>query len=408
VAFEKEGILSIALKLMLSTGDPGTRHTTYDCADVGRHGAALPVEDIDVDRFEEVEASIPEALRVRDLAFFEPVKLADWLGSELAVIGWVVGSRETPDGHQITLDRATSPLLVGLHDLTEDDVTPEPWPSQVSHRSEILNRAELSLVWNPGKGEFEKAKFQVNDLDSQQDNGTTATIKLEARGLRVGVGGAAVLATSYGFEILSLYSKRYRIVTLGITKRGWAFKRGDHVRVTLAKVVQGETVRVWDDAPMTVLGVKRTLVGSGTAGTCTLTLLHVPSRRLSYYCPTARIGDYDAGVPEITLDANIYSSAAQVVPWTDEAARDPDFFETGMVVRVCNQGDEAAAVERTLGARAGDTFEISAPLPVGMGVDSVVTFPSWDSCDDWQQLFVHVADDGGTLGAGADDPFQFA
>ena len=410
LGFEGQGLLTIFLKLCMSTGTPGTRHATYDSSDVVRgQGLGLPSEWFDIPRFEEVEAELETVVRERSMLWRKPFSLSTWIGKELAALGWCLLTKPTAAGYQMTLERLHSPLLVGKYTLDEDDIHTTPWPTQRRHRRDVINEVEMSLVWNAPREQWESVKVIVRDVDSQQDYRTRSTIRAEMKGLYPALGTATEVSQLYGPPLIALYSRMYSLVRLGVRRRAWLFHAGDHVTVSLSRIIQGVEVPIWNSEAMIVTRAGAVYAGDGSQALATLDLLSTKDRRLSYWCPSGYINSYVVGPPPtITLRANEFTSATQVVPWTGELARDADFFADGMVVWVCNPGDEASAVLRTLSNRAGDTYDLDSALPVGMGANSVITFPDWAACDTFQQSFVHVADKAGTLGPGNDPAFMYS
>ena len=309
----------------------------------------------------------------------------------------------------MTLERLNSPLLVGRYTLLPSDIQASPWPSERRHRRDIVNEAEMRLLWDPAREKWEQVKVIIQDVDSQKDFRVRQKLAVEMKGLPNSYGTATEVSQLYGPSLLALFNRLYSRLRIGAHRRAWLFHPGDHVWVTLNRIVQGVEQPLYAQAPAIVVQAGSTLQGTGSGSLATLDLLLAPDRRLSYWCPSGEIQAYVAGPPpQITLFPNSFSAATQVVPWTGAPARDADFFADAMKVYVQNPGEEASRVTRTLSNRSGDTYDLDSALPVGMGANSVITFPGWADATGWQALFVYIADNGGTLGAGGDLGFQYA
>lgn len=415
LGFAGVGILTLALRLMLSSGSAGLRHATYDMGYGDYLCAALDAAGIDVARFEEIETSLPALFKTRTLFFSKPFNLRTWLGTEFAALGLQLGSRLTPAGFQLTLDRVQDASVVALRTLDGTNLALDEWPHLEGGLGLILNRVEMQLAWNVGKEKFEDQKILFNALDSQIDLGVVQAETLKLSGL-TSPGGAvidqatsAAVAAILSASILSHFANRYEIVTLRAGKACWAWRPGEGVAVTLPGPPNWDGTRGWVAEPMGLLAVERALAGTGRSALAKLTLLHQGDRRLSYYVPSGYVTAYAGGPPvTITVQANYYTTATQTNPATGQPANDVDWFAVNDVIRVQLPGDEETGVERTITAKVGQILTLDAALPVGLQVNPTVCYPSWATANARQRGWVYVADAATLLLGGTTPPFQYA
>ena len=415
IAFTGENVISIFLKLCLSTGSAGLRHATYDAAGFDDYvGAGLDALDLDIARFEEVANSLPANLALRSIAWSRPFELGSWARKEFAALGYALVSRETAAGYQITLDRIRDPMLLGQRTLGDAGIVPEPWPRIESRLEDIVNRVALKLAWDPAGEKVIDSTVTVNDVNSQVDYGPTKTLSLEVAGLIGPAGGpidrgtVILVGTQLAASLLAHFSRRYEIVTLYATKTCWTWRPGDGVAVTLPGMPRDDGGTGWSAEPMILLATERSYAGIGRSPAAKLTLLHLGDRRLTYYVPSGRIGAYNPAGPTITIDANAYTLSTQYNPVTGNPANDVDWFDNGMTIRVQNMGDEEAAVIRTIAGKVGQVLTLDLALPGGMGVGSVICYPTWATASATQRLYCYIADATTGLLPGSINPYQYA
>lgn len=426
LAFSDTDLLTIFLELCMSTGDNANRHATYDVAAVPEFvGAGLPSLHFDIDKFEAVTAELGDVLSKRNIAFFEPFNLKGWIGPELAALGYTILSRRTPNGYQITLDKVRDPLVMGGQTITHSDIQPTDWPEIRSELGDIINRLDCDLVWMVGKGKFSDSKIIINEIDSQIDNGVVQTLEVQMKGAASDTATGQHIAELIGPSILSHFARRYEIITLSVRRRAWAFQPGDQINVTLAGIPNWDGTSGWTAEPTVLLAMEPTYAGGGREAATKLTLLHLPDRKLSYYCPTGEIASILGAV--ITLKANEYSDSGIPNPITGhEAAGDIQWFCSGMKVLIREPGEEdtneesATILSVDLAAR---TITLTgAPAGGWIGAGDVVTFDGWDAVatvlnlnlpdgttrEVSQKSWVFIGDNDASLGAANDDAYQYS
>lgn len=408
IGFEDETLTDILLKCAVSTGSSGLRDATFDDgAFIDYSGGAFSVDHFDTVRFAEVGNHLSNHYGLRNIIISKPMRLIDMMGKELAAMGWTLLSRQTADGYQITVDRVTDPLLLSIHTLGESDIVPETWPVIKNSLAQIVNRVEMSLLWDTAKEEFVKPEYVLNALDSQINYKVANTIKVEVKGMQESIDSSYHAAQTIGTRLLAQFARRYEIIKVGVKKSGWIYRPGQQVSVSLSYMPNSDGTVGWVDVPMIILGVDQTYVGTGTLAACMLTLLRVPDQRTTYYVPCGKITNYNAGTKEITINANFFTLATQYNPLTEELCNDVDWFSASDKIYVVDPGDEALSETRTIASKVGQVLTLDAVLGGAHGINSYICYPDYDNCTATQKLYCFIADNTYLLGAANDAAMQF-
>jgi len=409
LAFQNTGLLSMFLQLAMGTGGNVPRNATYDTAGVPEFTAAgMDADWFDIPTFEGVDASLNGVFGTRQMAWSRPFNLKDWIADELAAIGWVLISRQTENGFQITLDQVTEPAIVGFKALGAGDIHLDPWPEIDTSVRDMANSVELKLDWNVAKEEFGRHLFVVNDKRSQVDHGTTNPLKLEIQGMQKDKTQATHAAITLSAKLLAHFSEPYEIVTLAVKKDVWAWRPGDNVLVTLADVPNDDGSAGWVDEPMLLVAVSPALAGTGNTAACIVTLLHMPGRRHSYYVPSGDITSFNVGNKTVTIAANAYSEATETNPITGQLANDVDWFEADMLIDIAPLGEAASGTNNLIVSKAGQILTLTDALPGSIAVGDVIYYSDYTTAITIaQKNHVYIADINGVLGPANDLAFQY-
>ena len=412
VAFEDESVLSIFLKLCMSTGSTGLRDATYDVATIGDYVAAgLDVSRFDTDQFETVSAQLGSNLVNRTVAFAEPLKIKEWIGNECAALGLQILARQTPTGYQVTVDRVQLPGIIGGVQIGADDIHLTDWPTIESQSTQLINRLEFQGLWSNTEEKFLQHKIIFNNQNSQVDTGQTQSGKLEIKGVKGSVDDLIAYSLLLAPRFMAHFGKRYSVVQMDVKKTAWTFRVGDEVLVTLAGAPNDDGTSGWVDEPMLLLAVAPTYAGAGNSAAARLTLLKTDPQRLSYYVPTATVATTPAA-DTITVNANDYTDGTSDNPITQHSpAKDIDQFEAGMTVYFRTPGDEATnestSVIQSVN-RATNTIVFTGAYAGFIAAGDVICYPGWASADTTQKKYVYIADiTGPTIGAAGEPPFLY-
>jgi len=415
VAFENDTVPEIALRLALGTGGNVPRHATYDTSPMPEGvGAGLSAAYFDIDRFSWVGTSeIPAMLARRDLVWSKPFKLREWLMKELLVLGYVLISRETPQGYKITLDRIRQPLAVGGQTLTPAEINTAEMPHIESSLHGLITIVRCKLRWDVVAEKFTEETVTVWAADAVLDTGVRRALEIEARGLRwwlATYAGSQWAALQIAASVFAHFARRYEIVTLTANRPAWRYETGHMVRVTLPGAPTWYGDAGWTDEAMVVLASEKAHGVSGRGPACRLTLLHLPDRKLSYYVPCGRVAAHNDPAVEITLDPNVYTGAAEQNPVTLEyPAVDVQWFAPGDRVKLVRPGDEATyTTNHVVLTKVGNVLGLSGALPAWLADGDVVTYAAYDTCLVSQRGYVFIADNNALLGAANDAPFQWS
>jgi len=412
IGFEAESLISIFLKLCMSTGSSTLRHATYDSSAIPENaGGGFDSNFFDIDKFEDVANREGVLLMTRNIVFRKPFNLREWFSKEMALLGHVLLSRQSADGYRITVDKIGAPLVVGGDDVDSTNiVVTNQLPTVASSLFDTINVVKFKLLWNVAKEEFGKAEVLYNDGDAQIDTNTRQALALEGRGFPFDMNHAREVADFIATGILKKFSRKDETVTLTVNKEAWNFRPGQQVRVTLAGPPQIDGTSGYSDQSMIVMGVKPTYVGRERKPATELTLLHMPySDRYSYYCPCCEITN--VAWPVVTVAANAFTTSTQENPVTgDDPVKDIQWFSDGDNTYILDPGNEAASrvVQQinTVNA-AANTITFNGGAPGFIGVGDYITYPDYANASATQKLYCYIADNNANLGAANDPAFQY-
>ena len=420
VAREQTNILTAILEMLASTGTAGTRDATYDVAAIYEgFGASMRLDIVDTDRFEQLADVLPTTLTVRDLAWQETFSLREWLSGELSFLGLTLQGRRLPSRRfQLTLDRVSDPVLLSSATLTTADLDLEAGIKIQRVSEGIVNQMTAQTAWNPATGEWEDRKWIINDVDSQEVYGKRPAMEIRARGMARQISAQMTTVQQQILSVMAHYSRPYELVRFSASRSAWRYQPGDQIALTHPAVPNMDGTRGWVAEPLVVLAVTPRYLGSGKKAAADLVCLHMGDRRVSYYVPSALVTSYDSGTKTATLAANEFSDASVPYPLDSSVnCKDVRWFDlSGADVYVGDEGDSsvrgtyeidhASITPSTLTI----TTDLSAALQtaISAGKRVIVWYPKHDDCSSVQQLYIHLADSSGTLGAAGDDAFQYS
>jgi hypothetical protein len=403
---------TLLLSAAVSTGTPAVRGA-YDIAGIPPGiGGALQDSIFNANSFIEASEVTRTLLTVRNMSWQRPMTLNSWVSQELAFLGYTLQSRRNQDGRfRLTLDRVRDPLLVSAATLVADDLSVDGKVSLRRHGVGIVNTASANVMYNPATESFDGEPWLVNDVDSQELYGKQTAISLQAKGLTQTVATARLATETQILAIMSHYSRPYETLKVSTRRNYWKYVPGNQIAVTLPILPNADGTRGWVDEPCIIIAVSSRYIGKGRSPSTTLDLLHLPSRRTTYYVPTAEVQSWAAGSKTLTLKDNTFSNAAIPYP-PDPSVLSKDvrwFAENGSKFYIANEGDEANQELLTVASFNVDTSTIvTTTVPtLTPGADTVIYFPAYDDCTATQKLYFHLADANATLGAAADEAHQY-
>ena len=385
VGFDGTDPLTALLQLAVSTGE-AAHHGTYDTLE---GGVAAPLNPLhfDTQGFAAKASELPGAMQSLRYFASKSQRLSELAAHWLQPFGYYLAPVNLSDGTRVIGIREVLPPLeseeAGSFDSTslrmDDPVV------QVDGLDRVVNQLRVKWKYDLLKEEQTQDSVTVRDRNSEREHGVKGKLTWEIRGFALDPLTAQVMVLGWAFAAFARFGRPYDVLRLRTGRAGLVLESGDTISLTVVGFPSLSGGRGITGRPATVLSVRRTWLNRmGTAdptGAEVLCILE-PDARHSTYAPSGKVASTDAGVPSITLSANVFTAA----PDTDAA-----HFEAGDVIVVFQAGDATTRETHTVISRAGNVLTLNSALALVPGSSTYIVPADYSAGQASQREHAHVA-----------------